>query len=157
MVEACAELKSISTAREHKADIAQMLPGSILARASLDRRNNGAGGRQETHVELDLATHADFRGSIPVAGLQRVVLPKPTRLLPAPTTSIAATASSRVFPRLRLVDRQAAAAMFVLMEGVDCRQCLRIASHLDEAEATAPTGLSVYNDLCVSHLAKRGE
>jgi hypothetical protein len=82
--------------------------------------------------------------------------------VPSAASTIATTAPSTasttsILARLRLVDRQAAAAMVLVVQGVDGREGLGVSSHLDEAESAAPTCLSVHNHLRASHLAEWGE
>jgi len=69
-------------------------------------------------------------------------------------TSVAATATATILTRLRLVDRQAAASMFLVVEGVDGRKGIGVGRHLDEAEATTPTSLAILDHLSASYLTK---
>ena len=65
------------------------------------------------------------------------------RLQPAATT----TAAGSGLARPGFVDRQATAVVFLFIEGVDCRPCFVVGTHLDEPEALAPACVAVGDDL----------
>ena len=70
---------------------------------------------------------------------------------------IASSSATPILTRLCLVDRQAASAVFLVVQGVYGCKSIGVGHHFDEAEATAPARLPILDHLRTSHLAKRRE
>ena len=99
-------------------------------------------------------------GQVLAAGMDESVPSPASAIASAAAASIASAAPSTttsILARFRLVDRQAASAMVLIVQGVDGRKGISVRRHLDEAEATTPTSLSVHNHLRASHFAEWGE
>jgi hypothetical protein len=72
-------------------------------------------------------------------------------------TVAATTTAATILARFCLVNREAASTMFLVVERVDCCKGIGIRRHLDKAKAATAPGLSVFDYLSTSHLAKRRE
>ena len=68
----------------------------------------------------------------------------------ATATAVAATAAARL-AGLGLVDRQATAVDFLVVQALNGRLRLGVTAHLHEAEPLAPTRVAILDDLCALH------
>src|SRR5262245_10947659 len=75
---------------------------------------------------------------------------------PVATTPVAAATTSRL-AGLGLVDREAPAVELMILQTLDGRLRLGLAAHLHEAEALAPAGGAVLDDLRTLHDSEPGE
>ena len=145
-------------------------PGAVQGRQSEVVTN----ARQTAYVEVELGALRELLTSIPAAEVDRVILSglnesvPATTAIAAPAPAIAASAATAaatsaaattatILTWLRLVDRQTASAVVLVVQSLDRREGLGVAPHLDEAKPAAPARLSVHDHLRASHFAKRGE
>ncbi len=70
-----------------------------------------------------------------------------TTVAASATTTASATATGTIFTRLGFIDGQCSAVMFLPVERGDRGLSFRIAPHLNESEALAPTRFTVTDDL----------
>jgi hypothetical protein len=77
----------------------------------------------------------------------------------AATAGVAATTTTAaaILTRFRLVNREATSTVFLVVQRVDRCKGVGVRRHLDKAEAATAPGLSVFDYLSTSHLAKRRE
>jgi hypothetical protein len=102
---------------------------------------------------LVAATAATLVASAPAATVATTTTAAATTTATVAATTTAAT----ILARFCLVNREAASTMFLVVERVDCCKGIGIRRHLDKAKAATAPGLSVFDYLSTSHLAKRRE
>jgi hypothetical protein len=107
--------------------------------------------------EIDRFGESRGCGSITTASAATTTTAVAAASTAAAAATVSATATATRFAGLGLVDREATAVDFLVMKTLDGGLGLSLAAHLDKAEALAPTGVAILDDLRALHDPEPGE